>query len=204
LFRQVLLDVGHPETPGILSRLGAEYVIVLPDLLRTTAVLNYVYGLNPEDVLADTPPGLQEVAVMDDGIAYRVTAPPADFVALFGEGSYQAYVDPSGAVWHPCLQTAEVALLSFADRDTLCSITFEATSATGNGVLSVEADGRSVAGGELGREPGEFTSDVITVRPGVNLLVFRSGGPAVPLSRIPEYSDVEASFMVGNITVERL
>jgi hypothetical protein len=200
-YRESILDVAHPATPGLLKKLGADYVMVIPDNYLDFAAPhpNYVFPIKVKGL--ELPEGLRKVEEFPGCIVYRVTATPADFVPLFGTGSCQPFIDPEGRFWHPGKRKTEVEITSDLERDASCDISFGAMSPRKLQSLEVVLNGEKLLSAEIRPWPGEVLIENATLNPGSNTLEFETDAEPVNLTEVPRYQDIPASMLIGDILV---
>lgn len=203
LYRQSLLDLYHPATPTLLKKLGARFVVVIPSQMASPSPphLNYTFPTRFDP--SRLPPGLKEVGRPAGSIIYEVTAAPAEFVPLFGAGSYQAYIDPEGRFWHPATNGVVVDIQSSLKQPALCDIKLTVMSARSVSKVTFEVDRLMLTEAEVPPWPVEVLLRDVILAPGANTLVVKSNGKQANLTEVPGYSDVSAAMMLSNILVEK-
>lgn len=201
LYRQSILDITNPATPGLLKNLGTKYVLVITSFYTSPIVhSNYVFPTNiSEDKVA---PGLVPVQRFGDCFVCEVTAQPAEFVPIFEAGSYTPYNDPEGKFWHPCIREAVVSIESKLKQPTVCDIRLRVMSARSSSAVTFELNGRAVATVEAPVWPVDVAVRGVTLNPGRNTLVVNSDGRLANLTEVPGYSSVMAAMMLSDIQVE--
>jgi hypothetical protein len=201
LYRQSILDITNPATPGLLKYLGAKYVLVIPGLYsQPVQHINYVFPTRMTESLV--APGLTEVQRFADCYLYEVTAQPAEFLSVFGEGSYTPYNDPEGKFWHPGLRKIVVNIKSNRKQPAVCNITLKVMSARSSSAVTFELNGKQVAVVQAPVWPVDVVIPGVTLNPGRNTLVVNSDGRLANLTEVPGYSSVSAAMMLSDIQVE--
>lgn len=200
---QSLIDIYHPATPGLLKKLGASYVVVIPPAFEEPVVhVDYPFPTRFDE--SALPGGLQPAARFPGGLIFEVTAPAARFVPTFTAGFYEPYVDPESRCWHPALNESLVIIESEAEGATTCDISFRAMSAVHESGVEIELNGREVMSGRLPVWPVDMALRGVSLNPGENRLVIRSDGEAAPLGDVPAYSQAVAALLTGNLMVEEV
>lgn len=201
-YRQVMLDITDPDTPGILRLLGADYVMILKASyeLPQGPSANYKFPVAYADL--KLPAGLEKVASFPACDVFRVTAPKADFVARFLDAPWQPFTDPVGAVWHPGLQREELVVDSHLDEPVERSISFKAVAPAGSGELVVSLNGKVVGTVRLGAMPVEVVVENASLRPGENSLVLQTDAAAAPLPDVSGFEKVPLNMVVSNVHVD--
>lgn len=198
-YRQVIMDLGNPGTPGILRHLGTDYVMIIPSNFLQGHHLNYPF---PVEVDPDKlPEGLTRVARFNDCLVYRVTAPPASFIPLFGEGTSQAFIDPGGLLWHPTANRVVIDIQSFLPSEASCDLSMLGTSVRSEGRLTATLNGDKIMDEPIGQSPRLYAAEGVRIVPGRNFLVVESTSPLANLSEIPGYQEVRAAMFLGNVLV---
>lgn len=199
LYRQSALDITDPSTPRILRSLGVGYVLVIPSLYLEGRHVNYV---EPQVFERDsTLPGLSEVERFEDGIIYRLTAPPADFVGLFTSGAGQPVIYSDGVVWHPLKRTATLEIESALKAPATVDVSFSARTVKGAGRLTVAVNGKA-ASGALTLEPGEVVLRSVLLRPGGNVLTIEADAPTGEVQEVPGATFFEAAVMLSGVDID--
>ncbi len=202
MYRQSILDLYNAATPGLLKRLGARYVVVLPDLLAEQGPPHQNYTFPTEFEPSRLPAGLVETARPEGAVVYEITAGPADFVPLFGAGSYEPYMDPEGSFWHPARNRVLVDIQSDLEAPAACDVSFRMMSARSASRVTFSLRGATVGQAEVPPWPVDVVLRGVTLEPGNNVLVIESDGREARLTHIPRYSGVSAAMMIGGILVE--
>jgi len=200
--RQIVLDITNPSTPGILKRLGVDYVLAIPSLYKEGNHMNYV---NPIAFDARTVPStLKEVKKFADCFAYEDTAPPAEFVPSFIAGAYQSVLSSDGKTWHPGTGHVTVDIRSYASGPAVCDVRFQAIAPQRHGNIRFSLDGQDSGTHELQIWPSEFIIKGVTLKPGSNFLTFRADSPAAAVPQVPGATSADANVLIGDVTVTRL
>jgi hypothetical protein len=201
LYRQSILDITNPATPGLLKNLGTKYVLVITGLYASPIVhTNYVFPTNmSEDKIA---PGLLPVQRFGDCFVCEVTAQPAEFVPIFDAGSYTPYNDPEGKFWHPCIEYAVVSIESKLKQPAVCDIRLRVMSARSSSTVTFELNGRTVSTVEAQVWPVDVSMSRVILNPGKNTLLVKSDGKLALLTEVPGYSKAAAAMMLSDIQVE--
>ena len=200
--RESILDVKHPATPGLLSRAGAKYVVVIPGYY-TEGVMHptYVYATNLDE--RPMPPGLRRVRSFPDATIYEVKAAPADFVCEYDSGVYEPYVDAQGRAWHPCMNETLASIRSYLHKPATCSIRLKVMSAGPTRGVSFSVNGEVKSVVAVTPSPVDVILEGVVLSPGVNTLKIESDGNPVYLSGVTDYSQVRACMMTSDINVEK-
>ena len=200
--RQIVLNITNPSTPGILKRLGVDYVLAIPSLYREGNHMNYVYPIAFD--AGAVPSTLKEVKRFDDCFAYEDTARPAEFVPSFIAGSYESILSTDGKTWHPGMGDVTVDIRSYASGPAVCDVRFQAIAPQSRGTIRFSLNGQDSGTRDLQAWPSEFIIKGVTLRPGSNLLTFRSASPPAAVPQVPGASSVDANVLLGDVTVTRL
>ena len=201
-YRESMLDIKHPATPGLLKKAGVKYVIVIPKHYTEGVVHpNYVYATVLDD--RAMPPGLRKVKSFPDATIYEVTEAAASFVCLYESGAYEPYVDIQGRSWHPCTGTTSVEFHSYLDKPATCSIRLQVMSASKTRRVGFSVNGEVESVVAVPPSPVDVVLEDVVLSPGVNTLKIESDGSPVYLSEVTDYSQVRACIMTSDITVER-
>ncbi|MFH1148843.1 MAG: hypothetical protein V1748_00050 [Actinomycetota bacterium] len=201
-YRQVMLDITDPDTPGLLRLLGADYVMALKAQyeLPQGPSANYKFPVRFQDLTL--PPGLEKVASFPACDVYAVTAPKALFVARFLDAPWQPFTDPAGAVWHPGLERLDLVVDSRLDRPETRTITFMAVAPAGSGDLVVSLNGKVVGTVRLGAMPVEVVVENASLKPGENSLVLETDAAASPLPDVSGFEKLPLNMVVSNVHVD--
>ncbi len=203
VYRQSIIDIYHPATPGLLKRLGTRYVVIVPSSFEQSLVhVDYPFPTRFRE--SDLPPGLTPAARFPDGLIYEVTSAPAVFVPTFRAGFYEPYVDPGGRCWHPAEKDSTVRIDSDLAGTRRCNIIFEAMSERGVSTVRFELNGAEVLALTLPPWPTRVVIKEAAVRHGENRLAVRSSGKQVPLAEVPGYSGVSAAVKMSNVLMEEV
>lgn len=201
-FRQSILDITNPSTPGILKSLGVEYVLVIPSLYLEGRHVNYI-----EAIIFDRSaaiPGLEKVMEFKDGIIYRDVAEPAELVPLFTGDAGQPVVDSEGRVWHPYRETASVSITSVADGPVVADVSFSVKAVRGTGRFSSSLIGQSGTG-RLSATPAECTLRSVTLEPGTSsVLRIEAEAGLGEVEEVPGATSTEARILISDIKVVRV
>lgn len=201
VYRQSLIDIYHPATPGLLKKLGTRYVVVIPSAFEQPVVhVDYPFPTRFDE--SALPPGLHPVARFPDGLIYEVTAPSARFMPTFSTGFYEPYVDRDGMCWHPALAESLVVVRSEAAGSVRCDLSLKIKSAGEGSTVRFELNGGEVLSRALSPRPVEVVLRGVSLNRGENHLVLRSDGAQAPLAEVPGYSMVVAAVLTGNVMVE--
>jgi hypothetical protein len=203
MYRQSVLDLYNEATPGLLKRLGADYLVVLPDLLAEKGPPHQNYTFPTDFEPSRLPDGLVKTAVPEGAVIYEITAEPADFVPLFGAGSYEPYMDPEGSFWHPAQNRVLVDIQSDLEGPAACDLRFRMMSARSLSRVEFRLGGLGVGQAEVPVWPVDVVLRGVVLEPGNNTVVIESDGDKARLTNIPRYSVVSAAMMIGGIVVER-
>ncbi len=202
VYRYAVLDITSPGTPGLLRDRGTDYVLVIPSLYSRPAIRrNYVFPTTIDE--SRIAAGLTLIRRFGDCLVYKVTAPPADFVPLFREGSYAPYNDPEGKFWYPGANKVVVDIESKLQQPAVCDIKLKVMSARSSSKVTFTINGQPQATVEAPVWPVDVVLPDITLTPGKNTLEIRSEGLSKRLTEIPLYSNVVATMMLSNILVEK-
>ncbi len=200
-YRECVLDIKHPATPGLLKRAGARYVIVIPEYYTEGVVHpNYVYPTALDD--RPMPPGLRKVKSFRDATVYEVTAAPASFVARFDIGSFEPYVDPGGRSWHPGSNETLVGIRSYLKQPATCTIRLKVMSARSTSTMRFSANGETKSVVVVPSWPVDVELKDVFLSPGVNTLKIESDGRPANLTEVPGYSQIRATMMVSDLEVK--
>ncbi|MBU1672467.1 MAG: YfhO family protein [Actinobacteria bacterium] len=202
LFRDSVLDVTFPSTPGLLARLGTDLVLVLPGSYAELGPPHRNYTFPTDITRRPVPEGLSEVKRFSGCVAYRVTAPASDLVPLFAHGFFEPFMDPTGTFRHPADSRATVRIESYLHSSATCSITFEAACAAGTCDLAVSIDAIPAATARLTTGAATVKLQGVTLKPGTNELTLTSDGVLRALSEVPGYSGARVAMILGDIMVE--
>ncbi len=201
LYRQSILDITNPATPGLLKNLGAKYVLVLPGLYsQPVQHVNYVFPTRITE--SSVAPGLKEIRRFSDCYVYEITAPPADFVPIFGTGAYTPYNNPEGKFWHPCINRVVISIESKREQPATCDMKLRVMSARSTSTVAFELNGRTVSTVEAPVWPVDVLTRGVTLNPGKNTLLVKSDGKLAFLTGVPGYSDAAAAMILSDIQVE--
>ena len=200
--RQIVLDITNPSTPGILKRLGVDYVLAIPSLYEEGNHMNYVDPIKFD--AGAVPSTLKEVKKFDDCFAYVNTAPPAEFVPSFIAGAYQSVLSRDGKTWHPGVGDVTVDVRSYASVPALCDIRFQAVAPQSRGTIRFSLNGQDSGTRDLQAWPSEFIIKGVTLRPGSNLLSVRADAPAAAVPQVPGATSINADVLLGDVSVTRL
>jgi len=197
--RQLVLDLTNPSTPGILKRLGVDYVLAIPSLYREGNHVNYV---NPITFDAGAvAPTLKQVKKFDDCYVFRNTAQPARIVSSFISGAYQSVLTKEGKTWHTGGGNVKVNIRSYAEVPLTCDVRFQAVAPGKAGTIRVSLNGRDSGQGDLPAWPSEFIIRNVTLAPGSNLLSIQADAPLAPVPQVPGATTVDVRVLVSDITV---
>lgn len=198
-YRETMVDLLHPATPGLLRALGAKYVMVLPGYYLEGNHINYPYPLKFEE--SRLPGGLKLEREFNKCLVYRVTAAPSRVYALFTGGICQPYMDPRGVFWHPGGNIVTVNIKSELPDTATRRLKFRAKSPRSPASLRVGLNGKSIGDFKLAPWPREIETGPVTLRPGTNTLTLESTGTPVVLEQVPLHSEMKVSVLVSNILV---
>jgi hypothetical protein len=200
-YRNVLMDILHPATPGLLRYLGVKYVMVIPSLYGQGIHINYC-----TPVKLDTrrlPQGLKEVARFTDCTVYEVTAEPAAFVPLFSSGTYEPEIGPDGTFWRACESRVAVDVFSRVSAPQQCDISFWALGLDSPRNLTVRVNEEVVAVRRISRGPTLVQIKGVNLLPGSNTVELESDGRPVMVDLAYLNWSAPACFRMGNILVRR-
>jgi hypothetical protein len=113
--RRTVYNPYDPQTPGVLRRLGIDYMVFFMGQIEGTD------GQRQDPKLL--PPGLKEVlrfngkGTFEFGRMYKVTAPPAQVVPLYLGGISIPYIGEGGEATRLIDQTGDVKLLNYSGHD---------------------------------------------------------------------------------------
>lgn len=197
--RQIALDLTDPDTPGVLSMLGVNRVMVIPSLYRAGNHVNYIEpaAFDPALVAA----GLRKVKQFSDCLVYEVTAKPTKILPLFTAGAYQAVVYPDGKAWHPGSKEIVVNIRSEFAEPVTADVSFEAAAPSKDGTIQFEVNGVGSARRTLTVWPSEYTIKSVKLNPGSNFLSIHSDSKVSAVTEIPGATEVPAAVMVSDINV---
>lgn len=174
-FRETVMDLTHPATPGILSYLGVDYVMVMPG--------GYLEGDGKEwvrPVRIDSsriPAGLRIAKRFDGCEVYEVDCPPAGFIPLFGLDT-KPEVDRKGNVWHRGGGEVEADIDSRAASMRKCDIDLVISGDRPGRWFQVSVNGQAVERVLIGKTPGSVHVEEAMLAPGRNvILVERADEP---------------------------
>ena len=175
--------------------------MVIPGLFSSLSGwhMNYVFPTVVDE--SEYPPGLEPVRTFPDCLVYEVTAAPAEFIPLFTEGTFQAYIDPRGRFWHPGARTVVIRIESRLRGSVTCDLRFEAMTPRSEGVITATLNGEDTGGFPVEPSPVEIEISDVELHPGENTLVLESDAPLAYLTEVPGYREVEAAVMLGNVLV---
>lgn len=197
--RQLVLDLTNPSTPGILKRLGVDYVLAIPSLYREGNHVNYVDPITFD--AGAVAPTLEQVRKFDDCYVFRNTARPARIVSSFISGAYQSVLTKEGKTWHTGGGNVTVNIRSYAEAPLTCDVRFQAVAPRKAGNIRVSLNGRDSGQGDLPSWPSEFIIRNVTIAPGSNLLNIQSDAPKAPVPQVPGATTVDVRVLVSDITV---
>lgn len=198
--RQIALSLYSPAAPGILRKLTADYVLVIPSLYRQGNHVNYIKPAVFEP--SRVAPGLEPLKKFGDCVVYRVAAPPAMVLPLFEAGAYQPVVYPDGSVWHPGAREVVVDIRSEHPRPVTADIAFQAAAVAEEGAIRFELNGAGSRRSPLKIWPTGFAMKAVTLLPGSNRLTIHSESALAPVTEIPGSTEVQAAVMVSDVQVE--
>jgi hypothetical protein len=162
---------------------------------------NYVFPIIMKE--NGFPAGLELVEKFDDCIVYEVTAPPSEFIPLFEWGTYDAYLDSEGSVWHPGIDRVFINIKSELERPAACDIKLKMMSAGAVSKVTFEVNGKLQANMVVPVWPVDVVIPDVIINPGNNRLRVHSDGPRSNLTGVRGYDRVSASMLLGDITVEK-
>ncbi len=194
-WRQVLLDPSFPSTPGVLARMGARYILVVNSNYASAFHLNYPFRSPPPTTIA----GTRVAARFHDCTVYEITARKTEFVALFGLGTTEAFVDKAGSSWHPSAGTTAVDLTNYTSGEALCDLSLSSMTVSGTAVTKASLNGAPVAEFSSSRAAAPVTIKGVTLKAGLNQLVFETAGTNAPLQDVPGYESISVPVLIGDI-----
>lgn len=173
-YRQVLMDLWHPITPGILASLGVKYVVILPEAYRRPDRINYMFPLDVDT--SKLPAGLELVERLPDSEIYEVTAEPAEFIPLF-DADISPYVDKAGNVWHGGLESLTGEITSKLETPQTCDIGFSVSGMRTGRVYNIILNGKKVAEVDLETRPTHVDIRGVILEPGKNTFAVETTDP---------------------------
>ncbi len=159
-------NIANPETPSLLSYLGAKYVILHKD----------VY--NPEDIKEiNNNPGLVFVKDFPEAVVYEVVAEKPDLVEVFWKrfASWEKWGD--GSLWRWAGNNATLWLGNAKEKDIEIDLEFTVLSFSRERTLEIFLNDKSVKNMQVLAPPDISLAQAVTFRnlelkPGENIIRF--------------------------------
>jgi hypothetical protein len=201
--RRTVFNPYDPATPGILRRLGIDYMVFF------TGPVEGAGGQDQDPRLL--PPGFQEVSrfkgrgTFENGRMYKVTAPPANIVPLYLGDISIPYIDVGAETTRLLDHNGIIKLLNYSGRERKVDLSIPLTNPFSKRDVTVEKpDGTVLWRGSLGQ--GQKETAVIKgldVGPrGVDLLIRVNGQSyLLPYSDLTIFGVNRASLQIGDVTI---
>jgi hypothetical protein len=200
--RQSALDITNPDTPRILKKLGARYVMVIPSLYRAGYHVNYIESSVFDPV--KVPSSLRLVRRFADCYVYEDLARPAEITPLFTSGSFQPVVYPDGHAWHPGASNMVVNIVSTLKDTVTADVTFKTAATSKKGTVEYQLNGKGAGPDTLPVWPVTRTISSVAIKPGNNYMTIHSDSALSGVTEVPGATEVQVGIMVSDISVTPL
>ena len=178
--RNCVLNLGDEKTPGLLSYMGADYVVVHKDLYEQGS--EFTYPPTRLD-LSSLPRAYEMVAEDEDSALLRVNAPRPETVVIY-DPKFSTVITPDfGNGWWLGAEKRWMIKIDSRDARTV-DISFDVFSARGERTLRIDAGGGRVESFLVGEDARKVTLEGVDVKAGINRIYLSTGEDPTPYKEV--------------------